>query len=166
MTISGSASNNFGRLVAPHVSGLRRYAVQLTGSRFDGEDLLQETLLRSFKKMHLFEPGTNFGAWTRKIMYRLYLSYFLGQARRAMNMSQVDECIISIPEGQEHAIHLGYVRTSWKSLSREHRFVLEAIAINGASYEEVALAAGVPVGTIRSRLYRAREHLRNLTGLY
>jgi RNA polymerase sigma-70 factor (ECF subfamily) len=156
----------FTSLVSPKIPDLRRYAVSLTRHQADAEDLLQETLLRAFSKFHLWQPGTNLMAWMVVVMRRIFLSKFVAASNRTASFIPIEECEIAVPMTQEQAVAIGRVRASWPRLSRDHRTVLEMVAIGGASYDEAAGSLGVPVGTIRSRLGRARQCLRQLSGAH
>lgn len=163
-SIKGDPS--FTTLVSPRMPDLRRYAASLTRDPADAEDLLQETLMRAYCKFHLWQPGTNLMAWLVVMMRRLFLSKFVGPANRASSHFPVEECEIAVPVNQEQRVEIGRIQASWPQLSHDHREVLEIVAVGGASYDEAATTLGVPVGTIRSRLGRARQSLRQLSGVH
>lgn len=167
MTVAQTAkpSSGFSSLVTPRLHDLRRYAVSLTRDQADAEDLMQETLMRAYCKFHLWQPGTNLMAWMVVVMRRLFLSKFAGAANRASRMVPIEDCEIAAPMHQDGAVAISRVQASWPRLSRDHRRVLELVAIGGASYDEAAHALGVPLGTVRSRLGRARQSLRQLSGV-
>jgi len=145
---------------------LKRYAVSLTRNAADADDLLQETMLRAALKLHLWEPGTNIMAWLVVMMRRLHLSNFVVGARNKAEMLPIDEWDAVVPATQNQAIELRELEVRWAALSKHHREVLETVAIGGASYEEAADRFRVPVGTIRSRLGRARICLREETAMH
>ncbi|MGK9170894.1 sigma-70 family RNA polymerase sigma factor [Inquilinus limosus] len=164
--IKGDPSAGFASLVAPKMPDLRRYAASLTRDPVDAEDLLQETLMRAFCKFHLWRPGTNLMAWLVVMMRRIFLSKFVGASRRAASQFQIEDCEVAVPVNQEQRVDIARIQDSWPRLSHDHREVLEIVAVGGASYDEAADALGVPVGTIRSRLGRARQSLRQLSGVH
>lgn len=166
MTSSMTGDPTFTSLVTQRMPDLRRYAASLTRNPTDAEDLLQETLMRAYCKFHLWQPGTNLMAWLVVMMRRLFLSKFVGHANRASSHFPIEDCEIAVPINQEQRVEIGRVQKSWPQLSHDHREVLEIVAVGGASYDEAASTLGVPVGTIRSRLGRARQSLRQLSGVH
>ena len=138
----------------------------LTRNPTDAEDLLQETLLRAYTKLHLWQEGTNLTAWMVVMMRNLFLSKFAIHTNRATDMIPIEDCEISVPMTQEQAVEIAQVRAIWPSLTEDHREVLETVAVGNASYEEAAETLGIPVGTVRSRLARARHSLRERCGLH
>lgn len=158
--ISAATERQFLSTVAPCIPDLRRYAVSLTRNRADADDLIQETLLRAALKLHLWQPGSNIVAWLIVMMRRLHLSKFVTGKRNQTEMVSIEGWDLPSPPNQTDRIALRELEDRWPSLSRSHRDVLRLVAINGASYEEASEHLQVPIGTIRSRLARARTALR------
>jgi len=158
--ISAATERQFLATVAPCIPDLRRYAVSLTRNRADADDLIQETLLRAALKLHLWRPGSNIVAWLIVMMRRLHLSKFVAGKRNQTEMVPIDDWDLAAPARQTEAVEVRELEDRWPALSRSHREVLHLVAIGGASYEEAAERLHVPVGTIRSRLARARIALR------
>jgi len=140
---------------------LHRFALRLTRNQSDADDLLQSTLLRAIEKKDYFETGSNLFSWASKIMFNI----FAGQYRRKKKFeTQYDpqhyiEHASSMPS-QEMVADLSKVRECMKQLSRTHREILTLVCIRGLRYEEVSEALQIPVGTVRSRLSRARNQLQ------
>jgi RNA polymerase sigma-70 factor (ECF subfamily) len=166
MAVSAATERQFLSTVAPCMPDLRRYAMSLTRNAADAEDLLQDTMLRAALKLHLWKPGTNIMAWLIVMMRRLYLSNFVVGGRNKSEMVQIDEWDAAIPASQNQVLELRELEGFWSKLSKDHQEVLELVAIGGASYEEAAHRFHVPVGTIRSRLGRARICLREQTAMH
>ncbi len=145
------------------MDSLRKFAMRLTRNTHDAEDLLQSTLLRALEKRHLFQLGTNLFGWTSKIMFNLFVSDY---RRRTKFESQYDPepylAKQSVEAVQEIKTELAEVNEAMGSLSDDHRKILVLICVRGMSYEDVATALGIPVGTVRSRLARARENLQEI----
>jgi RNA polymerase sigma-70 factor (ECF subfamily) len=160
MAVSDDTERQFLSTVAPCMPELKRFAAALTRNAADADDLVQETMLRAALKLHLWEPGTNIMAWLIVMMRRLYLANFVVGARNRAEMIPIDEWDAAVPATQNLSIELRELESRWSTLSKSHREVLETVAIEGASYEEAADRFQVPVGTIRSRLGRARICLR------
>lgn len=143
-----------------NITNLKRYAVHLTGNREDAEDLVQATTLRALEKSHLFQDGTNLLSWESKIMFNLFVTDY---RRKARFESKCDpESIIevqSVKATQEENYELSRVRKAVQSLSPDHRKILIMVCVYGIKYEEVSRRLSIPLGTVRSRVARARENL-------
>lgn len=141
---------------------LRKFAYRLTQNMSDAEDLLQSTLLRAIEKKHLFQKDTNLFSWTSKIMYNLFVTAY---RRKVKFESQYDpESYIeneSVEASQDIKMELKDVNKAMRNISDEHREILIMVCAKGMQYAEVSEALQIPVGTVRSRLSRARESLQN-----
>jgi RNA polymerase sigma-70 factor (ECF subfamily) len=145
------------------MGNLRKFALRLTRNPSDAEDLLQATLLRALEKKTYFEDGTNLFSWTSKIMFNLFASQY--RHRRKFDTQYDPAAYIehaSVAPSQEATADLAAVRDCMKRLSKDHREILLMVAVKGMRYEDVSEALQIPVGTVRSRLSRAREHLTQL----
>jgi RNA polymerase sigma-70 factor (ECF subfamily) len=142
---------------------LRRFALRLTKNNADADDLLQNTILRAYEKKHLFEENSNVFSWTSKIMYNLFVS---GYRRKVKFESQYDpEPILEkteIVSNQNDKILVQEVGEAMNKLSQDHRDILVMVCVQGMKYEETAEALNIPVGTVRSRLSRARSLLQDV----
>lgn len=141
---------------------LRGYARALTRDAGAADDLVQEALLRAYEKAATYRPGNSLGSWLLSIVHNL----FIDQKRRAAseqkrNARLIDARQPAIAEGeQEQAVYLAEVSARFAALPEEHRAVLSLIGVQGLSYQEAAATLSVPVGTVMSRLHRARAALR------
>lgn len=153
------------RQLTEEMDKLRRFAFRLTRNDADADDLLQNTLMRAYEKKHLFEEGSNVFSWTSKIMYNLFVS---GYRRKVKFESQYDpEPILEKAQvASEHndKIMVREVGEAMKELSPDHRDILVMVCVQGMKYEETAQALNIPVGTVRSRLSRARTLLMDIVG--
>lgn len=142
---------------------LKKFSSRLTGNAVDADDLLQATVLRAMEKRHQFYEGTNLFSWTSKIMFNLFVS---GYRRKTRFESQYDPEIVigaqSTIASQETELELRNVQRAMKRLSPDHRDILLMVCVQGMQYTEVAELLDIPVGTVRSRLSRAREALQTL----
>jgi RNA polymerase sigma-70 factor, ECF subfamily len=141
---------------------LRRYARYLARDADRADDLVQECLTRAIAKVDSWTPGTNLRAWLFVILRNCHIN----EVRRGQRTSLVGEMssdyeVLPTPASQEAHMNLLEVRDAYLNLSEEHREVLLLVAIEGLQYEEAAEILQVPVGTIRSRLSRARQALRD-----
>ena len=145
------------------MDNLRKFALRLTRNASDAEDLLQATLLRALEKKDYFQDGTNLFSWTSKIMFNLFASQYRHKKKFDTQYDPtpyIEQA--SIGPSQEVAADLSKVRESMKLLSKEHREMLILVCIRGMRYEEVSEMLQIPVGTVRSRLSRARRQLQDL----
>jgi RNA polymerase sigma-70 factor, ECF subfamily len=139
---------------------LRRYARALVGERARADDLVQDTLERAWAKLHLFRAGTDLRAWLFTVMHNVHVN----QIRAARETVELDETVLEVASGDAQGDRLD-VRDLERALQRlpaEQRQVLLLVALEDMSYDEAARALGVPIGTVMSRLSRARERLRAL----
>ena len=142
---------------------LQKFAMRLTKNKADADDLVQSTCLRALEKADYFEDGTNLFGWTSKIMFNIFAASY---NRRTKFESQYDpEPYLekeSMAPTQETAAEVSLVNKAMMKLSADHREVLVLICVKGMHYQEVSEMLQIPVGTIRSRLSRAREDLENI----
>ena len=140
---------------------LTKFALKLTKNLSDAEDLVQATILRAIEKKALFEEGTNLWGWISKVMYNLFATSY---NRRAKFETQYDpeDFLMSakIEPTQELKVEYAQVKKAIKRLSEDHQQMLFMVCMEGMAYDDVSKALKIPVGTVRSRLSRARENLQ------
>ncbi len=153
----------FSEQIVPHMASLRRYAVSLCGNRPDADDLLQSTLTRALEKQHLFSSGFSHYPWLSKIMYRQFISEFC-RKRKNETVCSPDSVMLDTeaPSSQPFQTELREVDEAMGRLPGSFREILMMICVDELSYEEAALSLRIPVGTVRSRLSRARQKLKDL----
>lgn len=142
--------------VVPH---LRAFARGLCGRPDMADDLVQEALLKAWAAQDRFEPGTSMRAWTFVILRNAYLTDMRRNRFRGEYDETVAERILTAPAGQEHPIHLSDMHRALLTLPAERREALLLVGAGGFSYEEAAEICGCAVGTIKSRVGRARAAL-------
>jgi RNA polymerase sigma-70 factor (ECF subfamily) len=150
-------------LLIQHIPDLRRFARALERNRAGADDLVQETLERAIKKIHLYQPSGPFLGWLNTIMRNI----FVDRVRRksAALFGSLDEATDREPAQNENQIDrllLKELRVAIDKLPIEQKQVLLMIAVDGLSYEDAARRLRVPLGTIRSRLFRARLGLQQM----
>ncbi|WP_448188745.1 RNA polymerase sigma factor [Azospirillum sp. sgz301742] len=138
---------------------LRRYAHKLAGEHAAAEDLVQDCLERALRNADKFAPGTNLEAWLMTILKHLFFTECRRNQRRPH--VELDEHDSVVPAPQIARIALDEVGEAIEALPPRQRGLIELVSIDGVSYQEAAQRLGVPVGTIRSRLSRAREQIRH-----
>ena len=121
------------------------------------DDLVQDTLVRAWAAQERFEPGTSIRAWTFTILRNLYLTEMRRNRFRGDYDEGVAERILVTPAGQEAPIHLADMRRALLALPPERREAVLLVGAGGFSYEEAAAIAQCAVGTMKSRVARARS---------
>ncbi len=143
---------------------LQKFSMRLTKNKANADDLFQSTCLRALEKAHYFEDGTNLFSLTSKIMYNLFVSDY---RRRTKFETQYDpESILqkqAVAPAQEIGAELANVKRAMMKLSADHLEIITLICIKEMRYEEVSERLQIPVGTVRSRLARARGQLQLIT---
>ena len=153
--------SDFRRLLVEEIPRLRRFATALARDRTKADDLVQDTLVRALLKSDGFQMGTNLRAWLFTIMRNLYISEVRRYAARPQ-LHVVDEETGAdpVPASQTDFLSLKELEAAIAVLPEAQRSTLLLVGLEGLSYEEAATVTGVAVGTVRSRLARAREALR------
>lgn len=142
---------------------LRRYARVLTGDRFAADDLVQDTLERAWARHRQWRCGSDLRAWLFSIMHNRRVDIARGERFFAPDADACSRDQAAEAPGDE-AIDPVDLQRAYARLSPEHREVLLFVAVEQLSYAEAAEAMGVPVGTVMSRLSRARARLRDELG--
>ena len=158
--------SNIAQLLEPQIPRLRRYARTLTKDVSRADDLVQSCLVRALAKEHLWEPGTDLRAWLFTILHNQHVNDVRRLVREGIVVS-IDDVTsrLSASPTVEASLDLSDVEQAIASLPRDQREVILLAGREGMRYEEMAEALGVPVGTVRSRLSRARSRLRELMGI-
>jgi RNA polymerase sigma-70 factor (ECF subfamily) len=141
---------------------LRVQARRLCGREADANDLVQDTLLRALLYQHRFEQGSNLRAWLRQIQLSIFISRYRrgGRERRALESLAFDPCSWVHPEEAGPQATLGHgLERALRAVPDGFRRVVELVDLEGLEYRDAARTLGVPVGTVMSRLHRARKLL-------
>jgi RNA polymerase sigma-70 factor (ECF subfamily) len=164
-----STQAEFEALLRPHLDALYRTALRMTGHEAAAEDLVQEVALRAWRNLHRFEPGTNFRAWVFTILTNAYINEYRRGARAP---AVIDFAEVEPPAAEETPAltardveRLGErlgdpARRALQKVPPEFRLIFLLATIEDMSYKEIAQVAGIPIGTVMSRLFRARKILR------
>ncbi|WP_284501763.1 RNA polymerase sigma factor SigE [Actinotalea sp. C106] len=154
------------QIVTEHSARVYRLAYRLTGNQHDAEDLTQETFVRVFRSLSSYTPGT-FEGWLHRITTNLFLDQVRRRRRIRMDPLGDDADGVAGPAGPdtpergfEHANLDQDVQRALDLLSPEYRAAVVLCDIEGLSYEEIATTLGIKLGTVRSRIHRARAQLR------
>lgn len=172
-TLNGTAAFDAGQgdmpswaeLVEQHADGVYRLAYRLTGDPHDAEDLTQETFMRVFRSLKSYRPGT-FEGWLHRITTNLFLD--LARHRSAIRMEALPEDYERVP-GTSRTPEQVWDDTNldpdldaaMANLKPEYRAVVVLCDVVGLTYEEISETLGLKMGTVRSRIHRARSELRD-----
>ena len=142
---------------------LRRFAAGLTGSVTDGDDLVQDTVERALKNLHQWEPGTRLDSWMFRIAKNRFLDIRRSQKRSGIVAMEVPDDAPAIvrdgARGAEAHLMLRGAAQALTNLPLEQREALLLVAVEGLSYRDAADILEIPIGTLTSRIARAREAL-------
>jgi RNA polymerase sigma-70 factor (ECF subfamily) len=162
------ADADFRRQALEHLDALYNFAMYLTRKPPEAEDLVQETYLRALRFSHRFQPGTHLRAWLFQILRNTFLTFYRLREREAPlaedGVPDWDAPMFhDAPDEDPGALeaHTDLER-ALRRLPEEFRTVLVLAEIEGMPLEEVALVMACPVGTVKSRIFRAKERLRAL----
>ena len=161
MTIDEGVRN----AVLAAVPSLRAFAISLSGNVDRADDLVQETLMRALANIHSFQPGTNMPAWLFTILRNLFRSEYRKRRREVEDATGMyADSLKSQPE-QMGRIEFEELREALAKLAPDQREAVILVGASGFSYEEAAAICGSAVGTIKSRVNRARARLAKLMSI-
>jgi RNA polymerase sigma factor (sigma-70 family) len=144
--------------IIEQLPGLRRYARALTGDAWAADDLVQDTLERACTKWALWQAGTDLRAWLFAVMHNLYLN----QRRGLHSVQDHDPIDSQLPAADSGTASMLDLIGCLQRLSADHRAVLLLVSLQEMTYEETAQILHIPIGTVMSRLARARAQMREL----
>jgi RNA polymerase sigma-70 factor (ECF subfamily) len=152
--------------IEAQIPRLRRYALVLTRHPSEADELVQDCLVRALSKVHLWEGGTNLNAWLFTIMHNQYVNKLRQRSREGTSVPVgEDEPLLTHAAPQGTCLELRDLDRALSQLPQEARTLVLLIGLEGMSYQAVSDVFGVPIGTIRSRLSRARAQLRRQIGV-
>lgn len=174
--IDGSQRDRLEQQALEHIDALYRTALRMTRNEADAEDLVQETYLRAFRSLRQFTEGTNLRAWLFRIMTNAYINEYRRRQRRPSKASldDLEEFYLYdhlIESGVQPSVErpedivlsqlsVDSVINAIEDLPEEFRQVVLLADVEGFSYREIASIVDIPMGTVMSRLYRARRRLQ------
>ncbi len=168
----------FARLLAAHEDKLYRVAYRMTGHTDDAQDLVQDALVEAFRSFRRFQRGTYFDKW----LYRIMTNTFIDRQRHRKRVGYVESLDAPVGDSEtgggreiadweadpaqqaELSLFNAPIQAALDKLPQEFRMVLILADVEEFSYEEVAEMMGTPIGTVRSRLHRARTMMRQSLG--
>lgn len=163
------ADSEFQRQALEHLNALYNLAAYLTRSGPEAEDLVQETYLRAFRFSHRFQAGTNLRAWMFQILRNTFLTFYRQREREPAFLDEGDletdkeTMFHDAPQKDGATVETGTdLARALTRLPEEFRTVLILAEVESLPLEEIAEIMGCPVGTVKSRVFRAKERLRGL----
>jgi RNA polymerase sigma-70 factor (ECF subfamily) len=159
-----SDRDRFAELLAAHWDRAYRFAYYLTGNAADSDDLIQQAAEEAFRGFHRFQPGTRFDRWLFRIMHNSFVDRIRRDRRRKIfSLDEVSGPVasdVADPGTAADGVLDGPVLRALRALPPAARAVVALVDLQGLLYEEAAEILHCPVGTVRSRLHRARLALR------
>ncbi len=148
--------------MADDLQAMRRYARSLARDHQDADDVVQDALVRAMERHQTFEVTRSRRRWLLAIVHNVFISARRRQAAEARRNDRFAETMMAhVEPEQDERVRLGQIAQAFAALPDHYRAVLHLVAIEGLSYQEAADVLGVPIGTIMSRLSRARASLRS-----
>jgi RNA polymerase sigma-70 factor (ECF subfamily) len=141
---------------------LRAFAISLTHDITFADDLVQETILRAWNAADRFEPGTNLNAWLFTILRNQFLSIRRKAAREVEDADGIHAARLTTPPNQKDRLEFEDMRAALARLPEAQREAVLLVGASGFSYEEAGEIMGVAVGTVKSRVHRARTSLAEM----
>ena len=143
----------------PHLRGA---AYMMTRAKADADDLIQTTAVRALAAFSQFTLGTNIRAWLYCIMRNEFIDMVRGRGRNPARLDEMPEVVVKRKETQEEALEMRDVMRAINTLTDIHREALYLSCVEGLSYNEIATIQACAVGTVKSRISRARQDMRAL----
>jgi len=159
--LRSGADREFTTALIAQLPALRRYAAALSGSMSAGDDLVQDCLERALRQSDRLRQQEKLGGWLRSILHNLYIDELRRRRHRGIEediTEMSDDFAISVPPADRAPLH--EFTAAMNGLTAEHRQILLLVGLEGMSYAEIAKELAIPIGTVMSRLARARERLR------
>lgn len=168
----------FEKELLPNIDSLHTFAYHLSFNEDDAKDLVQETFMKAYKALDSYEPGTNAKAWLFKILKNAYINQYRKRIRRPITVDYEDYIGYQELEEQDNFDFFDLrieifdnlmgdeVTFAVNSLPADFRAVILLCDIEGFTYDEISKIIDVPIGTVRSRLHRARNMLKEKLATY
>jgi len=151
-----------GPLIEPHIPALRRYAFALLRDRDRADDLVQDTLERALSRWLLRRGDADVRAWLFTILRNLHVSAWRRDRRHGATVAVDETTMPAIAARQDTALEVRDVLAALDQLPEEQKSLLLLVGVEDFSYEDAARILGMPIGTVMSRLSRARQRLRSV----
>ena len=157
-----STDHSFKRDLLAALPNLRAFAVSLTGRHHVADDLVQDTIMKAWAKQDHFEPGTNMKAWLFTILRNEFYSQMRKRGREVQDSDGIMTARLAVHPSQHGQLDLKDFRAALEKLPEDQREAIILIGASGFSYEEAAEICDCAIGTIKSRVSRARTRLQEI----
>lgn len=162
---TADAKKAFKRDMLAALPNLRAFAVSLTGRPDRADDLVQDTIMKAWAKQDGFEPGSKINAWLFTIMRNEFYSQYRKRGREVQDVDGAFTGKLSVHPSQYGSLDMQDFKKALEKLPDDQREAIILVGASGFSYEEAAEICGCAVGTIKSRVSRARQLLQTLLGV-
>lgn len=156
---AGDTDHEWRNSIVAQIPSLRAFAWSLSRNPYDADDLVQETLTKAWMHKDKFTPGTNLRAWLFTILRNTWYTAVTKRRREVPDEDGHHAATLTSPANQEWSVDLTTLQAALNTLPPEHREALVMVGGAGLSYEEAAEISGCALGTIKSRVNRARNRL-------
>jgi RNA polymerase sigma-70 factor (ECF subfamily) len=165
MFVTAHRPDLFAAALTAQLPALRRYATALLGNAAAADDLVQDCIERALRQSDSLQDLLRIGGWLRSILHNLHIDAIRRMRRQGMRveLTEVDNTLAVVAPPRDHAAMMDFDK-AMTALSVEHRQILLLVGLEGLNYREVATELDIPIGTVMSRLARARERLRQQLG--
>ena len=158
------SSGEFRDQLVAAIPGLRAFGMSLTARTDQADDLVQETLMKAWHHQDSFETGTNLRAWLYTILRNEFYSQIRKRKREVEDADGEYAAKVATEGGQESSLDMADLRLALAKLPEDQREAIILVGASGFSYQEAAQISGAAVGTVKSRVSRARDRLATLLG--
>lgn len=163
--VAETTTSDIRPLLEPLLPRLQRYARTLTGDSSRADDLVQDCVVRALVKQHQWRDGSDLRAWLFAILHNVFITEVRRCARERAHLQTINFEPVTLPGSDpELSCWAGELRDALSQLPARQRQIVMQIGVESRAYDDAASALGIPVGTVRSRLARARASLRAITG--
>jgi RNA polymerase sigma factor (sigma-70 family) len=172
------AQERFEKEFLPHVEALHNFAFHLTYNEQDADDLVQETFLKAYRFIDKYEEGTNAKAWLFKVMKNAYINQYRKESKKPFVVDYEEATVYREEDEGQYSSYFDLreeifdnmmgdeVSIAMNALPEEFKSIIWLCDIEEFSYEEIAKIIDIPIGTVRSRLFRARNMLKDKLKAY
>ena len=151
--------------IVEHLGSMRAFAMSLTRNSALADDMVQDALIKAWSNIDSFKPGTNMRAWLFTILRNTFYSHYRKRRREVEDVDGVHSAQLATKPDHDGRLQMRDFNVAFDQLNEEQREALTLVGAGGFSYEEAAETCGVAVGTIKSRVNRARARLSELMQL-
>lgn len=164
--------HDFEETALPHLESVAGFALSLTRSEADADDLVQETFLRAYRGWHTFTPGTDCRRWLFTICRNTFIRLYTARRAKLEQLEGDPDAMAAVMghlDAERHGLGGLFdrievrpaIEAAIEALPEPHHSIVVLVDLEGLTYEEAAAVLRIPLGTVRSRLFRARRHVQD-----